>query len=329
MPAAKDYYELLGVSRSATAEEIRRAYRKLARQYHPDVNKSPDAATRFAEISEAYEVLSDAKKRKAYDQFGHAGVGVGGGRPGAGWGQGGAGGMGFDMGDLGSIFEEMFAGGSPRGGVGMGGMGGGMGGGAGGPFGQQRTAAPPRKGANIKHQLSVSFLTAAKGGEERLRLNHAGREENIGVKIPPGIEHGAKLRIKGKGQPSATGGPVGDLILTIQVGKHPYFQREGLNLLINVPLTLAEAVMGVQVEVPLLSGSVQLTVPPGASSGQKLRVKGKGIADAGGKQGDFYAVVQIVAPQDLSEKGRDLVQQLSSELKNPRESAPWAEDLDS
>ncbi|UCD75527.1 MAG: DnaJ domain-containing protein [Phycisphaerales bacterium] len=321
--SAKDYYELLGVSRDATAEEIRRAYRRLARQYHPDVNKSPDAATKFARISEAYEVLSDAKKRKAYDQFGHARVGVGGpGGFGGGrvrWSDfaGGPGGFGEGQGigpeDLGSIFEQMFGGRAGPAGT--------------SPFG--RTAAPPTppppRGKDLQHELTVSFITAANGGQEQLHLRQRGSDERITVKIPPGVESGAKLRIKGKGQPGPGG--YGDLILTVKIGKHPYFRRDGLNLMVDVPVTIAEAVTGVTVEVPLLSGSVRIKIPPGASSGRKLRVRGKGIADGKGRTGDFYAVVQIAAPDRMTDKARSLIDELSGELKNPRESAPWAEDL--
>lgn len=322
--SSKDYYDLLGVSRNATADEIRRAFRRLARQYHPDVNKSPDAATRFAEINEAYEVLSDAKKRRTYDQFGHTRVGAGGpggfgggrvrwsdfaGGPG-GFGRGGAG-PGIDPDDLGSLFEQMFSGRGPA-----------------SPFAGRRpgrAAAPPQRGSDLQHELTVSFLTAAKGGSEQVHLRQHGADERISVKIPPGLESGAKLRIKGKGQPGPGG--FGDLILTVKVGKHPYFRREGRDLLIDVPITLAEAVTGVIATVPLLSGSVSIKIPPGASSGRKLRVKGKGIADGKGNQGDFYAVVQIVAPEAVTEKTRKLIDELAGELKNPRKSAPWVEDL--
>ncbi|MHC4107994.1 MAG: DnaJ C-terminal domain-containing protein [Planctomycetota bacterium] len=345
MPGSKDYYELLEVKRDASAEEIRRAYRRLARTYHPDVNKSPDAATRFSAIQEAYDVLSDAEKRKAYDRFGHAGVGVGAGpggfaagAPGGGWtwsqvGPGGQGG-GFGGSDFASVIEEMF------------------GGRAGSPFGPSppRGAGPgrppSRRGQEVAQALTVSFLTAARGGQERIRLTsgtsgggggRGGVEQAIHVKIPPGIESGAKLRLKGKGAPApgtpapgmpdAAGGGPGDLILTVRVGEHPYFRREGLDLLIDVPLTLAEAALGATVTVPLLAGTVEIKVPRGTASGRRLRVKGKGIADAKGSRGDFYAVVQIVPPEALNDRARRLLGDLAPELKNPRDSAPWAADV--
>jgi len=321
MAKPRDYYEVLGVGRNATAEEIRKAYRRLARKYHPDVNTEPDAAQRFAEITEAYDVLSDPDRRKTYDQFGHAGVGAGAAgfgqgpfRPGgfSGWGGRGGGFRGgassFDASDIGSIFEEMFGARGPS------------------PFSTAQAHRPqPSRGRDLQHKLTVSFLTAARGGKESLRLTVPGSSstQTVDVTIPAGIEHGAKLRIKGKGQPSPHGGGPGDLILTIEVGAHPLFRRDGRDLLVDVPITLAEAALGTTVTVPLLEGTAQIKVPPGASSGRKLRIKGKGIADAKGRRGDFLAVIQIVAPAELSPRGRELLQALAAELKNPRETGPW------
>ena len=319
MARNKDYYEVLGVKRDASAEEIRKAYRRLARKYHPDVNKSADAETRFAEVQEAYDVLSDAEKRKAFDRFGHVGVAVGQGPGGFGrggqWrvdvGRGGP----YDESDFASMFEDLFS----RAG--------------GGPFetpgsGRAGPTAAPRRGQDVGHDLTVTFMTAALGGEEEIRVS-SGREraQTIGVRIPPGIDDGEKLRVKGKGRPGVGGGPAGDLILTVHVGGHPYFRRDGLDLLVDVPITIAEAVFGAKVEVPLLKGSVEIVVPPGASSGQKLRVRGQGLTDGSGRSGDFYAVVQVVAEGDLSERARKLLREVEPELKNPRESAPWAADL--
>lgn len=328
MQPSNDYYKLLGVSHDATAEEIRKAYRKLARQYHPDVNKAPDAATRFAEINEAYEVLSDAEKRRSYDQFGRAGVGATTGRPGgATWSQagfGGSPGADFDAGDLGSIFEQMFGARGPGGAPGT----------ATSPFGgdfgsgSRPVQSPPQRGRDLSHELPVSFMTAVRGGKEEVRFQLGAGYETIEVRIPAGIESGAKLRVKGKGQPAPSGNPggkPGDLIITVTVGQHPYFRRDGLNLLIDVPISIAEAGLGTEVDVPLIEGSVQIRIPPGASSGQKLRVPGKGIQDSRGAVGDFLAVVQIVAPSSLTDSARQSLEALAPELKNPRESAPWAE----
>ncbi|MCI0363032.1 MAG: DnaJ domain-containing protein [Phycisphaerales bacterium] len=354
MAKQRDYYQVLGVDRGATADQIRAAYRKLARKFHPDVNKEPDANKRFSEIQEAYDVLSDPEKRAGYDRFGHAGVGVGGAGgagTGAGQGWGGFGGFrggrtaggrtvwsnvepgDFDAGDIGSIFEQMFGGsmGGGRTGSPFEGVRGGARGAAG-----ARPRAEPQRGQDIEHSITVSFMTAALGGKEELRIGGADGASRISVKVPPGIDSGAKLRIKGRGQPSPNGGPPGDLILTIEVGKHPYFRREGLDVLIDVPITIAEAVLGTSVSAPLLArsagsggmgGMVKLKVPPGASSGLKLRVPSKGIRSADGKTGDFFAVIQIVAPkaQELSESGRKAVSELAKELQNPRESAPYGE----
>ncbi len=343
MSGSTDYYELLDVKRDASAEEIRHAYRRLARKYHPDVNKSADAATRFSELQGASDALSDAAKRKAYDRFGHAGVGVGAGpggfsagAPGGGWTwthvRPGAEGGGFGGSDFASVIEEMFGGraGAPHGRA--------------APRGAGPRRPPSRRGRDIAQELTVSFLTAARGGSERIRLHGGGgggsggrggggaADQAIDVKIPPGIESGAKLRLKGKGTPApgmpgAAGGGPGDLLLTVRVGEHPYFRREGLDLIIEVPLTLAEAALGATVTVPLLAGTVEIKVPPGTASGRRLRVKGKGIADAKGRRGDFHAVVQIVPPEALNDRARRLLGELAPELKNPRDSAPWATDV--
>jgi curved DNA-binding protein len=314
--SSRSYYDLLGVSRTASAEEIRRAYRKLARQYHPDVNKSPEAATKFAEITEAYDVLSDAKKRKTYDTYGRAdAAGI---PP---WAAGAGRSGGVDPENLGSIFEELFGRGSGMGsGPGANPFGGSPFGGRAGP----QTTAPPRRGHDLQHNLTVSFRTACLGGTENIRLSHGASTQTVSVRIPPGIESGAKLRLAGKGQPSASGGADGDLIITVTVGNHPYYRREGLDILIDVPITIVEAVTGVKVEVPLLSGRVEVKLPPGASSGQKVRVPGKGMTDNKKRTGDFYIVVQIVGQADLSPAALEKLNEVARELKNPRESAPWA-----
>ncbi len=310
MAGEKDYYEVLGVERGASADAIRKAYRGLAREYHPDVNKSADASTRFAEVQEAYDVLSDAEKRKAYDRFGHAGVGVGkgpGGFGGGGWSAEYSGNP-FGGSDFTSVFEDLFG---ARGG--------------GRPFDRGAPGVmPPRRGSDVQHTLSVTFMTAAMGGTENIRVGHGSKPQTISVKIPAGIESGGQLRVRGKGTAGADGGPSGDLRLTVEVGQHPWFRREGLDVLINVPVTIAEATFGTTVTLPLLKGSVELKIPLGAASGQKLRVKGKGIDDGKGGQGDFYAVVQVVAPTKLTDRGTQLLHELEPELQNPRDSGPWS-----
>ena len=199
---------------------------------------------------------------------------------------------------------------------------GGAGGFGGGPGGPQ---PPPRKGQDLNHRLAISFMTGAKGGREHIRLNMGAGSQTITVKIPPGIEDGGKLRVRGKGQPSPTQGASGDLIVTVALGKHPLFRREGLDLLVDVPITIAEAALGTSVHVPLLSGSVEMKIPAGAGSGRKLRIKEKGITDSKGRVGDFYVVVQIVAPEKLEDQDREMLENLSARLKNPRESGPWTD----
>jgi DnaJ-class molecular chaperone len=300
----RDYYEALGVRRDASADEIRQAYRRLAREYHPDVNKSDDAAQCFAEVSEAYEVLGDAEKRQKYDRFGTAAFGATGGPAG--------GGPAPDFSDFGSFFEEMFG---RRGDS---------------PFAAGHTHRPgPVRGRDVEQTLTVSFMTAALGGEERLRFATQGSEpRTVTVKIPPGVEKGSRLRIRGRGQPGMRDGAPGDLLLTLEVGTHPHFRRDGLTVLIEVPITIAEAALGTTVRVPLLRGSAEIRIPPGASSGRKLRIPGKGVVDPAGKAGDFLAVVQIVAPEALSDEARTHLEALGPELKNPRETGPWADMKD-
>ncbi len=336
MAQSRDYYEILGVSRTASQEDIRKAYRQLARQYHPDVNKDPDASQRFSEVTEAYDVLSDAEKRKQYDRFGRAGVGASAAGGGAGpgpdggsrvhWSTGG-GAQGFDPGELNDIFEGIFGGG---GGMGGSPFGAGARGQArpGGPGFRSAAGPTPRAGRDVSHTVTVTFMTAAFGGTENLRLTaEGGRTRDIEVRIPPGIEPGAKLRVRGQGHPGSHGGKAGDLILTVNVGKHPYFRREGLNTLLDVPISIAEAALGAELSIPLLEGTADLRIPPGTSSGRKLRLRGKGIKSADGRVGDFLAVVQIAAPEPLSEKARRAIETLVSELQNPRDSAPWADQV--
>lgn len=314
MPASDDLYEVLGVERGASESDIRAAYRRLARQYHPDVNKDPGAAERFGTITEAYDVLSDPEKRAAYDRFGRAGAtagapggqGPGGARV---WSTGGFGGS--DHADLGDLFAEMF-------------------GGRGAPFGAAPGGAPPRarprRGRDVAQSITVAFMTAARGGEESVQVPApGGGTQRVSVRIPAGIEDGAKLRLRGRGESGADGGAAGDLIVTVSVGGHPHFRREGLDLSIDVPITIAEAALGTTVSVPLLDGRADVRIPPGSSSGRRLRLRGKGIAAADGRSGDLHAVVQIVAPEHLSPGGCELLRKLGEELKNPRQGRPWSD----
>ncbi|MBD3672578.1 MAG: J domain-containing protein [Planctomycetaceae bacterium] len=305
MPA-DDYYQTLGVSKTASQEEIRKAYKKLARKYHPDVKPDDkEAASKFKEIQEAYEVLGDAEKRQKYDQFGsnwkHAGAHPGGGQ--YHWAGGAGGGGPVDLDDIfggGFDFQDLFGGGrSSRG----------------------RAQPRPRKGADLKTEIHVSFETAALGGKHDLSYRVDGRPEQITVTIPAGISSGKQIRLAGQGSPGSGGGPAGDLLITVQVGAHPWFRRDGNNLLLDLPLTPAEAALGTQIEVPTLDeGPVTLTVPPGTASGMKLRLKGKGVVDPKTKQqGDQYVVVKIVPPKELNDEQRKLYEQLQEAgQENPR-----------
>jgi DnaJ-class molecular chaperone len=294
MTATDDYYKLLGVERSATADEIRKAYRKLARKYHPDVNKEDDAATKFAQVQEAYDTLSDAEKRKMYDTYGSSGPSTGFG--GSGFGGGGARGVTMDFSD---IFGSAFGGGGGQ-----------------SPFGSGATSQQPTKGQNREASITVTFMTALKGGVEEINTGDGISK----VKIPAGIESGKKLRLKGKGNQGAMGGEPGDMIINVSVGGHYLYQRNGLDVEIDVDISIAEAALGTKVTLPLpLGGSVGMTIPPGVSSSSRLRVKGKGCETSTGKVGDFYAVIHIVAPTDLDEESKDLLEKLKERLPNPRE----------
>ncbi|MEQ9095365.1 MAG: DnaJ C-terminal domain-containing protein [Phycisphaerales bacterium] len=317
--AERDYYDVLGVKRSATQEEIRAAYRKLARELHPDVNKAPDAAEKFAEVQTAYDVLGEPEKRAQYDRFGRAGAaaaaGAGGGAhyswSNVGGGRGGAA-SDFDLDDLGSMFDAFFGGG------------GAAGGGAGPtPRGAraQRGRVRERTQPAAQAELDVSFMTMARGGTERVPVRRGGKATTIEVSIPKGIADGAKLRVAGgRGEP--------DLILTIRVGKHPLYRREGvLDLAIDLPLTIAEATLGKEIAVPTLEGEVYITVPAGTRSGKRLRLRGRGLTDAKGTSGDLYAVIQIVPPpaDALTDEDRAALERLSDRTPAPRPNPPWPE----
>jgi DnaJ-class molecular chaperone len=310
-----DYYKVLGVSRDATADDIRKAYKKLARENHPDMKPNDKAAAeKFKQVQAAYDVLGDADKRSQYDRYGaafqQAGRGPAGGRTYT-WnaGPGGAGGpvdlddlFGGGQVDLGDLFGGMFGGRGP------------------GPGTQRRPRA--RRGQDIEAEINVPFQLAAEGGSYDLQLERGGQPERIAVKVPPGVNDGSVIRLAGQGQPGFDGGPGGDLLLTIQVAPHPYFRREGRDLFIDVPITPSEAALGAKIDVPTLSeGRVTVTVPPGTSSGTKLRLRGKGVADPKSKQrGDQFVVVKISVPKKHNEEARELYRKLADAAPfDPRE----------
>jgi DnaJ-class molecular chaperone len=320
--AKRDFYDILGISKTATPDEIKRAHRKLVRQYHPDVNKNNAAATeKFKEVQEAYDILSDEAKRRNYDQFGHAGVGAGphpGGDPYEAFrraqaGRGGHGGShswqagpgvsveDFDIGQggFGDIFEQLF-----------GARGGGRGAAAAGRSTSRGRSRPqPTRGADIEHPVTLTFYQAARGTKLPLQINREGQLETIEIKIPPGVKEGSRIRIKGRGQQA--GGQPGDLFIITQVTPHPYFRREELNVLLDLPISLYESLLGTKVEVPTLDGPITLTIPAGTSSGAKLRIKGRGI-ERGEEKGDQFVIVKIIVPKHLDEADKQTIEQLAA-----------------
>jgi DnaJ-class molecular chaperone len=332
---ADDYYATLGVSRGASQDELQKAYRKLARKYHPDMNPDDKAAQKkFKEVQQAYDVLSDEKKRKMYDQFGAQFEQMGGGGAGPQWsGQvppgwagfgGGGGGQPADLPpDLQDLLRQFTSGGG--GGFQFGGGGGGFPFGAGGTT-RKRGKRGAQPGADVRHEVEVPFATAVMGGEVNLRLvRPGGKQETIAVKIPAGIEDGKTMRLRGQGEPSPSGGPAGDLLITVRVGTHSHYRRDGLDLIARVPVTVAEATLGAKVDVPTPHGTISLKVPPGTSSGTRLRAKGQGIKSNVGRTGDLYAEIAIVVPKQIDDASAELVRQLDAKWKqrNPRAELTW------
>jgi curved DNA-binding protein len=299
----RDYYEVLGVPRGASEEEIRSAYRKLAREYHPDVNKDPGAEDRFKEISEAYEVLRDPEKREKYDRLGAnwkagedvsgtSGFGGGSGFRGASGfgGFGGGDGQGFGSdGGFSDFFESFFGGrqaGSSRGFEGF-----------------------SMRGGDQEATLEVTLEEAARGGKRKISLAD-GRD--FDVQIPPGVRDGQKIRLAGQGGEGASGGPAGDLYLRVRIKGDPRFRREGDDLVVELPVAPWEAALGATVPVPTLNGSAKVKVPPGTSSNSRLRLRGEGMPGPGGRKGDLYASVRIVVPKVLEKHERELFEELAA-----------------
>lgn len=348
----RDYYEVLGVGRDASQDEIKKAYRKLARQYHPDVNKDDaDAAEKFKEISEAYDVLSDSQKRSRYDQFGHADPTQGG------TGFGGDAGFG-DFGGFGDIFDMFFGGGRPRG---------------------------PQRGQDLEYELEVDFEDAAFGVEEEIQIprteacptcggsgakpgtqpkrcqacNGTGEQQNVvntpfgrmvnrrvcsvcrgngviidhpcsdchglgrkrvrrtvKIKVPAGVDTGTRLRIPGAGETSPNGGQPGDLHIVIRVRPHDVFDREGTDVYVDVPLSYVQAALGDEIEVPTLDGDVKLRIPEGTQTGTQFRLRGKGIPRLGSatQRGDQFVRVHVITPANLTDRQRELLRELGKEL---------------
>ena len=311
--AKRDYYEVLGIKRGATDSQIKAAYRKLERKYHPDVSKAPDADEKFKEATEAYEVLSDEKKRQMYDQFGHAGGPQASGWPGGARARRGPGGQPF----AGFDFREVFGGGSGFAGMGLDEILSSLGG--------RRGRAQPRRGANIENEITIDFLQAVNGmtASMRVQSGDGAKIETLNVKIPPGVNDGGRIRLKGKGQPGRAG--AGDMYITVHVRKHRYFRRDGENIYVDVPVSITEASLGAKVDVPSIDGITRVTIPAGTASGTKLRLKGKGIARARqAERGDQYIVLQIIPPKNVSAKAKKLLEELANtENMDVRRKLPW------
>jgi len=309
----KDYYESLGVSRTASADEIKKAFRKLAREYHPDVAKDKKKAEeRFKEINEAYEVLSDPDKRKKYDELGahwKSGAdfrpppgygGFGGGQPFQG---GRAGAEEFHFGGTGfsDFFEQLFGARMRGGGFGQRGA-----------FAEQAYA---ERGADIEGDIMVTLEEAARGSVRTVNITHGSQKESHQVKIPAGITEGQTLRVAGRGEAGSGGGESGDLFLRVRLAKHPDFEVNGHDLVYELELAPWEAALGAEISIPTLDGRVNIKIPAGTASGQKLRVRGRGL----GKTGDLYVVAKIVVPHKITDAQKKLWEQLAHESKfNPR-----------
>ncbi|WP_110111394.1 molecular chaperone DnaJ [Bacillus sp. CGMCC 1.16541] len=344
----RDYYEVLGLGKNAGKDEIKKAYRKLSKKYHPDINKDADAPEKFKEIKEAYEVLSDDQKRAHYDQFGHT-------DPNQGFGGGSDFGGGFGFED---IFSSIFGGG-----------------------GRRRDPNAPRQGADLQYTMSLSFEEAVFGKDTTIEIpreetcdtcngsgakpgtkvntcshcqgsgqlnveqntpfgrivnrrvchycNGTGKQitekcntchgagkvtktKKISVKIPAGVDDGQQLRVSGQGEPGVNGGPAGDLYVVFHVRGHEFFERDGDDIYCEMPLTFAQATLGDEVEIPTLHGKVKLKIPAGTQTGTKFRLKGKGVPNVRGYgQGDQHVIVKIVTPTKLSEKQKQLLREFA------------------
>ncbi|MFC0333654.1 molecular chaperone DnaJ [Paenibacillus sepulcri] len=347
MASKRDYYEVLGVAKNAGEEEIKKAYRKLARQYHPDVNKEPDAESKFKEMKEAYDVLSDGNKKAAYDQYGHV-------DPNQGF--GGGGGFGGDAGGFGDIFDMFFGGGGGR-----------------------RDPNAPQRGNDLQYTMTIEFKEAVFGKETEITIprtetcdtctgsgakpgtkpetcsvckgsgqqevvqntpfgrmvnrractNCSGtgriikekcttchgagkvkRQRKINIKIPAGVDDGAQIRMTGEGEGGTRGGPSGDLYIVIRVKAHDFFERENDDIYCEVPLTFVQAALGDEIEIPTLTEKVKLKVPSGTQTGTYFRLKGKGVPRLRGYgQGDQHVKVTIVTPTNLSDEQKELLRQ--------------------
>ena len=285
-----DYYEILGLSKGASDDEIKKAFKKKAMKFHPDrTGNDKTAETKFKEAKEAYDVLSDPQKKSIYDQYGTTDFGGGfGGRS-----QGGFNASGFE-----DVFEDLF----------------------GDIFGGGRARNPNRayKGADLEYHLQLSLEEAAFGIEKVVQFRTKNENKEISVSIPAGVDNGDRVRLSGKGEPGINQGPPGDLFIRVVLEKHSIFERDGNNLYCNVPISFAEATLGAEIEIPTLSNNkVSIDIPPGTQTGKYFRLKGKGIKSVrGGNIGDLMCSVQIETPVNLSSEQKNILLQFEEKLKN-------------
>ena len=306
----RDYYETLGVSKTASEDEIRSAFRKLARKYHPDVAKDKKTAEeKFKQINEAYEVLSDPEKRRKYDQLGEHWNQPGGFQPppqwggeqpgGFRWGAGQDGGVEFEFGGTGfsDFFEAFFGGGRGRS--------------AFGGFGQRDVMA--ERGHDVEADIMVTLEEALHGSTRQVSLRRGGskKTETYQVKIPRGVREGQRIRLAGQGEAGERGGKSGDLFLRVRLARHPDFSVEGSDLVHEVKIAPWQAVLGDQLIVPTLEGNARLKLPPGTQGGQRFRLRERGLPGVSGQRGDLYVVVQIALPKKLNEREREIWEQLA------------------
>jgi len=289
-----DPYATLGVDKTADANAIRKAYRKLARRYHPDVNKDPKAEERFKEINAANEVLSDPERRKLWDEFGELST-----RPG------------FDAAQA----RAFRSGGMPRGGGAQWDFGNFAGSDVdmedllGGMFGRGGYERMPRRGADQQVGIAIDFLTAVLGGERTITIRRPdGTTQTLKVPLPAGAKDGGKVRLKGQGMPSRSGGPAGDLLVVLEIAEHPLLRRDGDDLEMHLPVTVLEALKGATITVPTPTGDVKVTVPAGVAAGKRLRLKGRGVQKK--HPGDLYLVIEIVVPQTADPDALDAAKRL-------------------
>ncbi|MEX2393193.1 MAG: DnaJ C-terminal domain-containing protein, partial [Actinomycetota bacterium] len=298
----KDFYAILGVAKDASADEIKKTYRKLAMQYHPDRNPGKEGEEKFKEVGEAYSVLSDPSKRAEYDKLRdavRAGAAGYSGFPG-----------GFRVSDFGfgeefnveDLLNQIFGGAGTRGGF------------AG--FGSQPRV---RRGRDVETTTTLSFEDAAAGAERTVRFDLPEGRKEVKVRIPAGVTDGQRIRVRGRGEGGGRGGESGDLYVRVKVTTHKIFGRKGDDLTMNLPITFAEAALGSEVKVPTLNGPVTLKVPAGTTSGKTFRLRGKGIEQRDGSTSDLLATVQVAVPQKLSKKQKELISELAEADESPRQ----------